>query len=266
MVTTPAELGEFNIPMDKRQPYDWDTRIHLLALGPGIAPGSTWKQPATQVDMAPTFLGLAGLAKSDNMDGKSLVPLLMPGAYAAGGSARQGLAASTSKHLDDLLTVAGDAGATAYASDWRTSAFIEYYYVADNDKCMANCHPPRGADKGYPHEDTPCGDLTPGTNNNCWSQLCTTDCYPTESIANNFIVLRSMADSAFGNTMYAEFQTGNLNKGPIEFTTPDFYEFYDVSNDTWMMNNLYNHTSRATIQAHHDALQTFFTCAGDTCP
>ena len=39
--------------------YDWDTHIHLLARGPGIKPGSTWVQPATQVDMAPTFLGLA---------------------------------------------------------------------------------------------------------------------------------------------------------------------------------------------------------------
>ena len=124
------QLGEFNILMDKRNVYDWDTRIHLLARGqcratlttlshpplpaenlledtdellrlrpppldlrrgdecsleavvccslllltcalrmtsphfkgPGIKPGSTWVQPATQVDIAPTFLGLAGLA------------------------------------------------------------------------------------------------------------------------------------------------------------------------------------------------------------
>eukprot|EP01047_Picozoa_sp_COSAG01_P041383 COSAG01_NODE_3548_length_5952_cov_7.082564_4_plen_82_part_00 len=42
--------------MDKRQPYDYDTRIHLLAVGPGIKPGSTWAQPATQVDMAPTYV------------------------------------------------------------------------------------------------------------------------------------------------------------------------------------------------------------------
>jgi N-acetylglucosamine-6-sulfatase len=34
------QLGEFNIPMDKRQPYDWDTRIHLLARGPGITAGA----------------------------------------------------------------------------------------------------------------------------------------------------------------------------------------------------------------------------------
>ena len=45
--------------------------------GPGIGPGTVWHEPATQVDMAPTFLGLAGIAKPPNFDGKSLVPLLV---------------------------------------------------------------------------------------------------------------------------------------------------------------------------------------------
>ena len=42
------QLGQFNIPMDKRHAYDWDTRIHLLARGPGIGAGMTWSEPATQ--------------------------------------------------------------------------------------------------------------------------------------------------------------------------------------------------------------------------
>ena len=52
------QLGEFNIPMDKRHAYDWDTHIHLLAAGPGIKAGSTWDQPATQVQFSPLFLAL----------------------------------------------------------------------------------------------------------------------------------------------------------------------------------------------------------------
>jgi hypothetical protein len=43
------QLGQFNIIMDKRHVYDWDTRIHLLSRGPGIAAGSTFAVPATQV-------------------------------------------------------------------------------------------------------------------------------------------------------------------------------------------------------------------------
>jgi hypothetical protein len=27
----------------------------------------------------------------------------------------------------------------AYKARWRDAAFIEYYYVADNDKCFENC-------------------------------------------------------------------------------------------------------------------------------
>eukprot|EP00035_Acanthoeca_spectabilis_P040236 m.68323 g.68323 ORF g.68323 m.68323 type:complete len:201 (-) comp9914_c0_seq1:62-664(-) len=95
---------------------------------------------------------------------------------------------------------------------------------------------------------------------------CNTDCYPTESLANNFIVLRSMTDSTFGDTMYAEFQTGNLNSGPISFESPDFYELYDASTDPWMMNNIYNNTDVAKIKAMHDTLHAFASCSGDTCP
>ena len=69
--------------MDKRQVYDWDTRIHLLMRGPGIAKGATWALPATQVDMAPTFLGLAGLAAPADMDGKSILPHLLDAGAAA---------------------------------------------------------------------------------------------------------------------------------------------------------------------------------------
>ena len=42
MYLVDMQLGEFNILMDKRNVYDWNTRIHLLAAGPGIKAGSTW--------------------------------------------------------------------------------------------------------------------------------------------------------------------------------------------------------------------------------
>merc|ERR1711918_178519 len=71
------QLGQFNIPMDKRHVYTWDTKIHLLVRGPGIAPGSTFEAPGTQVDLAPTFLALAGLDKPPVMDGKSITPFLL---------------------------------------------------------------------------------------------------------------------------------------------------------------------------------------------
>ena len=35
-------LGELNLNWDKRNVYDWDTRIHLLVRGPGVRPGSSF--------------------------------------------------------------------------------------------------------------------------------------------------------------------------------------------------------------------------------
>lgn len=129
------QLGQFNIPMDKRHVYEWDTKIHLLGRGPGIAPGSYLTQPATQVDMAPTWLGLAGLAKPAQMDGKSLVPLFIhkahmedtsPGAVAASSDIGPPILPSTRLHLKQL----GDAD--KYAAAWRTSVFIEYQKKPSN--------------------------------------------------------------------------------------------------------------------------------------
>ena len=43
------QLGQFNIMMDKRLVYEWDTKIHLFVRGPGVKPGSTFASPGTQV-------------------------------------------------------------------------------------------------------------------------------------------------------------------------------------------------------------------------
>ena len=105
--------------MDKRHVYEWDTKIHLLARGPGILAGSTWSEPATQVDLAPTWLGLAGLPQPAAMDGKSLAPLLVDSTEA---TKKAMIAKSTRRHLASVAPQ----GRAAYAATWRTAAFIEY--------------------------------------------------------------------------------------------------------------------------------------------
>ena len=40
---------------------------------------------------------------------------------------------------------------------------------------------------------------------------CTEMCVATESSSNNFIALRSMPDSRFGDTLYVEYQAGVLS-------------------------------------------------------
>jgi N-acetylglucosamine-6-sulfatase len=259
------QLGENNIPMDKRHVYDWDTRIHLLARGPGIAAGSLWHQPATQVDMAPTFLGLAGLAKPATFDGKSLVPILVTHPPTVGAGA---LPPATSMHLASL----GDAG--RYKAEWRDSVFIEYYFVNDNIKCTSKC---TAATKQYPEVDANCGDLTFDKNGECWSGpahpghscgagCCSADCYPTESLANNFIALRSMTGSDFGNTLYAIYQNGSQYEANIDFSRVDFAEQYNATVDPWMTTNLCAGKMQGCNSNMEVELRKWFGCAGDSCP
>nr|XP_050862072.1 N-acetylglucosamine-6-sulfatase-like [Vespula vulgaris] len=53
-------IGQFSMPMDKRQPYETDIRIPLLISGPGI-PHSTVTKPISSVDLFATILQIAGL-------------------------------------------------------------------------------------------------------------------------------------------------------------------------------------------------------------
>jgi len=237
------QLGQFNIPMDKRHVYEWDTKIHLLAKGPGIKPGSTFSAPGTQVDLAPTFLGLAGIPKPPYMDGHSIVPHLLEASH-------PDVPETTLQHLTSL----GDV--TEYKNSWRKEVFIEYYFCEVNTKCVQNCT------KGdYPQQDTDCTDLP--NNAKCWTPQCDTNCYPTESNANNFIAIRQPEGEE--NTLYAEFQTGDLTYGPVDFTSPDFVEFYDVAKDPWQMKNLANKTDAKRLQEMHEKVHAWLKCAGDSC-
>ncbi|KAL1638084.1 hypothetical protein SLS58_009010 [Diplodia intermedia] len=69
-------LGNHRVPAGKSLPYIEDTNIPLAIRGPGIPRGSVSRTPSTHVDMAPTFLDIAGVAAGDMpsfLDGRSLL-------------------------------------------------------------------------------------------------------------------------------------------------------------------------------------------------
>lgn len=68
-------LGDLGL-YDKRFMYEPGLRVPLLARGPGIKPGSLPSQFVANIDLAPTFLDLAGLPVPPSMQGRSLAPLL----------------------------------------------------------------------------------------------------------------------------------------------------------------------------------------------
>jgi len=86
-------LGELGL-YDKRFMYEPGLRVPLIVRGPGIEAGATPASFVANIDLAPTFLGLAGLPIPASIQGRSLVPLLH--------------------------------GQTP--ADWRTSLYYRYYH------------------------------------------------------------------------------------------------------------------------------------------
>lgn len=69
-------LGEHGL-IDKRQMYEESMRVPLLAYCPDfIKPGIKIQNLIQNIDIAPTILELAGMQKPEQMDGKSILPLL----------------------------------------------------------------------------------------------------------------------------------------------------------------------------------------------
>lgn len=68
-------MGELGL-YDKRFMYEPGLRVPLIARGPGIKSGSTPDGFVANIDLAPTFLDLAGVPIPGSMQGKSLAPLL----------------------------------------------------------------------------------------------------------------------------------------------------------------------------------------------
>ena len=57
-------LGEFAMPIDKRQPYEFDIRVPFILRGPGIPANITSDEPVLMVDVAPTLFDIAGRKSS----------------------------------------------------------------------------------------------------------------------------------------------------------------------------------------------------------
>lgn len=71
--------GQFGLPIDKRQLYEFDIRVPLIVRGPGVPKNVTRTEPVLNIDLAPTMLDIANGSLGnypESMDGKSFAALL----------------------------------------------------------------------------------------------------------------------------------------------------------------------------------------------
>lgn len=80
-------LGQFTLPADKRLPYETDIRVPLIikpikmrdtsrrrsSIQPILIPSLA----VVSIDLAPTVLDMAGISTPNDMDGISLLPLIL---------------------------------------------------------------------------------------------------------------------------------------------------------------------------------------------
>lgn len=69
------QLGQFNLPSCKLQPYEHDIRVPMFVKGPGIVKSSP-SFVTGMVDIAPTIITLAGGEPPDTMDGYSFEDMI----------------------------------------------------------------------------------------------------------------------------------------------------------------------------------------------
>lgn len=69
-------LGQHRLLRGKQTPYDHDTRVPVVVVGPGVLAGVHRKEIAQNTDFFATFLDIAGVRRRPASDGMSLLPLL----------------------------------------------------------------------------------------------------------------------------------------------------------------------------------------------
>jgi N-acetylglucosamine-6-sulfatase len=230
--------GQWRVGTSKQHPYETDIHVPLLARGPGIAAGVKMPQVSGNVDISPTILSLAGVTPPAFMDGKSLLPFLLP-------------------NLDPAHTA-------SEAENWRDSYLVEYlsvgtYYndhsgVYNSDTTPGNAkncgsNQPRGPNGTFPK----CVESEGVGDGNCY--------FVDSTHSNSWRLLRVI--NATHDLAYVEYDPTWKFNASTDGSGLQWYELYDVAKDPYQMTNLYKGTDPATKLDLHNQLSNYWQCGAD---
>lgn len=243
------KLGQWRLGCSKQHPYETDVHIPFFARGPGIIPGTRLTALGANIDIAPTFLEIAGVPPQDDHDGKSL--------------------------LSQLLSQNGSPERAAAEDGWRTSLFIEYlsvgtYYNDHAQIWMSGPASEPGTPVKYGHG--PYSPLPGFKEEDCRASEGEGKCFFVDSEAsNNWIGIRIrnashnvMYVESFGSQAMARTTPDGAGKGIFKCLdgdvchlelydygeiTSDYPDFPVMTNARWNMHNSHSSASDAVKSA-----------------
>ena len=207
--------------------YDTDIRVPMRIVGPGVRAGARSPVVGSHVDLAPTWLGLAGLETPEDMDGRSLVPQIISTDAGAGTdtdidapvdeqpslSLPLPLPLSVAAHLRRQQELPRTAGRPTPMRLPFNSAYIEYHGL------------------GLTGAPGRLGDAF----NNTFRALRVMDHQP----------------GGLGNVLYAEW-------GDFFFERISFWEYYDLDDDEWQLRNGWGTLPEANKTAWKERIRAVF--------
>lgn len=250
-------LGQHRLPGGKHNVYDHSTRIPFVARGPGIKPGTYLDAPASNVDVAPTLLTLAGAPElAANMDGKSVASLLIQeeeteaideaienegeeSVVSVEGAEEK---VRGSDHGDNFLATKTDPPAsTTDALPKATRKALEAERLALAARGGWRTH--------HPIEFA-------ALSNHTWFGHLIDDL-----VSNTYRALRFVGDPEYGDLLYAEFTSVD----DWHYQKPVHYELFNMTEDPHQLVNLYSRSPQYLKDRLQARLVQQWGCQGASC-